>query len=163
MSRYRVSAQISKNGIPAANAAQIRVYGMSLSLMNQLSRVGLVPTAVRKNVVSISAGDSEAGMSLAFAGVIMDAWADFQAAPDVAFNISASTGVLAAMKPVQASSYAGPTDVAVIMADLAKQMGLHLREQRRFRHPREPVFLGHGETAGDQRRDCRRYLPRPRQ
>jgi hypothetical protein len=27
------------------------------------------------------------------------------------------------MKPVQASSYAGPTDVAVIMADLAKQMG----------------------------------------
>lgn len=123
LSGYRVSATIAKDGIPSMNLAQVRIYGMDLSLMNSLSRVGQVPTAVRKNVVSIAAGDAEAGMSIAFAGIITDAWSDFQAAPEVAFNITAQTGMLAAMKPAQASSYTGPTDVAVIMASLAKQMG----------------------------------------
>lgn len=123
LSGYRVSATIAKNGIPAANLAEIRIYGMSNDLMNKLSRLGQIPTALRNNVVSVEAGDADAGMSVCFAGIMMEAWADFQGAPEVSFNISGQTGALAAMKPEQASSFSGPTDVAVIMAGLAKKMG----------------------------------------
>jgi hypothetical protein len=65
-------------------------------------------------------------MSLAFAGVIMDAWPDFSQVPEVSLNVTAFTGLLAQMKPIAPSSYPGATDVAVIMKDLAGKMGYTL-------------------------------------
>ena len=123
---YRMTAAIEKNGIPAMNMAVLRVYGMDPSLMNRLSRVGVVPTAVRNNVVTVMAGDLGGTQSLAFAGVLMDAWADYGGAPEVSFNITASTGYLQNMKPVLPSSYPGPTDVVTIMQNLANVMGYTL-------------------------------------
>jgi hypothetical protein len=123
LSGLRVSAVISKDGIPAMNLSQIRVYGLTPDLMNSLSRIGLVPNGFRNNVVSLMAGDPQIGMSTAFSGAIIDAWPDFQSAPDVAFNITAQTGYLSQMKSVKPTSYTGPTDAAVIIESLAKQIG----------------------------------------
>lgn len=126
LSGHRASAVITKNGIPAMNSATIRIYGMTLSMMNQLSRIGTVPTAIRDNIVTIKAGSGGQDMALAFAGGIKEAWTDFVGAPDVAFNITAFTGLLGQMKKSLPSSYTGSTDVATIMGDLAKKMGYTL-------------------------------------
>jgi hypothetical protein len=104
----------------------MRIWGLTASTMNQLSRIGVKPTAVRNNVVTVTAGDSGGNMSLAFAGVIMDAWPNFSQAPEVSLDVIAFTGILAAMKPIAPSSYPGATDVAVIMKDLAGKMGYTL-------------------------------------
>jgi hypothetical protein len=120
---YRTTAVIDKSGIPSMNKAQITVYGLSASLMNQLSTVGQVPTFTKKNIATVLAGTSSGSQALAFSGVIQYAWPDFSASPDVAFNITALTGLLQALTPILPSSYTGPTDVATIMSSLASQMG----------------------------------------
>lgn len=126
LSGYRMTADISKNGTPAMNTANVRIYGLNESVMNTLSRVGLVPTAVRNNLITVKAGLGPNDLSLAFTGAIMDAWADYDGSPDVPFNITAATGYVQMMKPVLPSSYPGATDVTVIMKDLAGKMGYTL-------------------------------------
>src|ERR1700751_2366097 len=85
----RMSAKIVKAGGPTMNNLQLRIYGMTLSLMNQLSTLGMKVTIDRRNMVTLEAGDSASAPSVVFVGTIVDAWADMQSMPDVGFNISA--------------------------------------------------------------------------
>jgi hypothetical protein len=126
VSNVRASVRIEKNGVPAMNRASIRIWGLSASKMNQLSRIGVLPLVTRNNTVTITASDSGGNMSLAFAGGIQDAWPDFSNAPEVSLNVIGFTGLLAQMKPIAPSAYPGTTDVADIMQDLAGKMGYTL-------------------------------------
>lgn len=119
----RVTADIHKTGMPAGCTANIRVYGMRLSLMNQLSRLGKPLTLTRDNTVTVHAGDDTAGMAVVFAGTIIDCWADFQSPPEVFLNMFSVTGDLARVKPVAPTSYGPSTDVVTIMSSLASVMG----------------------------------------
>jgi hypothetical protein len=140
---HRATAVIAKNGTPSMNSAIIRIFGMTLSKMNQLSRIGTLPTAFRDNTVTVSAGTKGGNdMALVFAGGIQEAWADFQAAPEVGFNIVAHTGLLAQMKKAMPSSYPGNTDVAVIMGQLAKQMGYTFENNGVAVQLRDPYLPG---------------------
>src|SRR5215831_13049616 len=114
VSNVRASVRIEKNGVPAMNRASIRIWGLTASKKNQLSRIGLVPLVVRNNIETVTAGDSGGNMSLAFAGGIQDAWPDFSNAPEVSLNVVAFTGMLAQMKPIAPSAFPGTTDVADI-------------------------------------------------
>jgi hypothetical protein len=120
------TAQIQKNGIPSMNRANIRIFGLTDTIMNQLSRIGVLPAAVRNNIVTVMAGEAGGQMSLAFAGGIQEAWPDYSNPTEAVFNINAFTGLLGQMKTVLPTSYPGKTDVAVIMGNLAKQMGYTL-------------------------------------
>lgn len=124
LSNLRVSTMILKAGGASLGQAHIRIWGMTLELMNRLSTLGMIATALRNNQVQIEAGDSDRGMSVVFDGNIVEGWADFQGMPDVAFQVTAAAGMIAAMKPIPPSSYRGGTDVAVIMQGLATQMSL---------------------------------------
>lgn len=117
------TAQISKNGTPSMNRANIRIFGLSLTLMNQLSRIGVKPTAVRNNIVTVMAGDVGGTMSLAFAGGIQECWPDFSNPTEAVLNVSAFTGLLNNLKPVAPTSFSGSIDVTTIMSQLAQQMG----------------------------------------
>lgn len=120
----RVSAQITKSGMPGYNTADVRIYGMQLELMNRLSTLGTQSNILtRNNTISISPGDDGVQPSLAFIGTIQNAWTDFRGAPDVLFNILAQTGLIDKMKPVPPTSYAGAADVVTIMSGLAVAMG----------------------------------------
>ncbi len=121
---HRVSANVTIAGGAGLGQAQVRIFGMSLSLMNQLSTVGKFPTAFRKNAVTIRAGDEVNGMAQIFQGTIIAAWADFMGAPEVAFNITGSAGLIEALLPIPPSSFPGTADAAVVIANLAQQMGL---------------------------------------
>jgi hypothetical protein len=120
------TAQIDKKGTPSMNRANIRIFGLPLSIMNQLSRIGLLPTAVRNNIVTVTAGAVGGNMPLVFAGYLKDVWPDFSNPTEAALSLTAFTGLLPQMKPVPPTSYAGSTDVATIMGQLAKQMGYTL-------------------------------------
>lgn len=125
LSGLRVSATVEKTGLPGMNMAQIRVYGMTLSMMNQLSTLGKPSkTFTRDNQVTLKAGDAISGMAVVFVGTIQDAWADMRGAPDASFVAVAHTGLLAQMRSVPPSSYPGSSDAAVILAGLAEQMGM---------------------------------------
>lgn len=124
ISDSRIYVDVSFAGGDTMGNTKIRVFGLSKQLMNQLTTIGQINRAIRvKNTVSVAAGD-ENGMQLVFSGVIVDAWADYNGAPDVPFNIEAAAGMDVAVKPVNATSYKGNTPVSQIMQDLATEAGL---------------------------------------
>jgi len=124
ISNARIVASLVNPGGETMGHAQIRVYGMSQQLMNQLTTIGQINRAIRiKNTVSVAAGDFN-GMQLVFFGVIVDAYAEYNSAPDVPFVIEAAEGMDIAVKPVGATSYKGQVSVQQIMQDLAASAGL---------------------------------------
>lgn len=124
ISNSRILARLSNPGGESMGMAQIRVYDMSQHLMNQLTTIGQINRAIRvKNTVSVAAGDAN-GMQLSFFGVIVDAYAEYNGAPDVPFVIEAAAGMDIAVKPVNATSYKGQVAVTQIMQDLATEAGL---------------------------------------
>ncbi len=124
LSGLRVSAEITKAGGKSMGELQMRVYGMTQSQMNKLSTLGMMVQEVRRNNVAIMAGDDVNGMSLVYEGTIFDAWVDHEGDPETVFNVIGHAGLFEAIKPVPARSYSGTADAAVIMADIAGQMGL---------------------------------------
>ncbi len=150
----RMTADISLAGGETMGALQLRVFGLSQSMMNRLTTIG--PTALEllgKNKVLLAAGDDIGGMNIAYQGSIITAWADYSSAPDVVFNLMAQMAGVAALKPVNALSYQGSADVAQIMADLAKTMGLAFENQGVASKLSNPYFPG---TAWTQMRACAR-------
>lgn len=120
----RISVRIQNSGAPSSSAAQVMVYGLSESLMDQLSTLGMVLNLVPKNTLTIKAGDTETGMTAVFSGTIANAYGDFAAAPDVPFIMDCQAGLADATANVPATSFAGQTDVSTIMAGFARQMNV---------------------------------------
>lgn len=129
LSGFRMTADLANPGGDSMGVCQLRVYGLREEVMNKLTTIGPINTAIKaKNGVLLAAGDAVNGMTSIFKGTIFDAWADYNSSPDVAFNIIAYAGLAAAVKPVGATSYRGATDVATIMQDLAtNEMGLQFQ------------------------------------
>lgn len=123
----RMSAEIVNVIGNYQGSMHLRAYGLSQSIMNQITTIGPVATAMHgKNKVSLRAGNDVDGMSFVYEGAILTAWGDYNAAPEVAFNVMAQAGAIGAVKPVQPLSSQGveSVEVAQMMATLAKEMGL---------------------------------------
>lgn len=147
----RVSSTIVKAGGPSKGRAQVQVYGLTLSKMNTLSTLGLVPTLVRKNTITITAGDDANGMATVFIGTIQDAWFDPPNAPDVAFNIDAFAGGIESVQPAEPSSFKGSADVATIMSSIATKMGAKFENNAVSVKLANPYFSG---AALQQAQQC---------
>ncbi|MEF3068049.1 baseplate hub protein [Pandoraea apista] len=124
LSGHRASVGLALYGAASKPTAQFRIFGLPLEMINQLTRVGWRPGAFKENRVMIAAGDEGGAMSVVHMGSIETAFANFNAAPDVALEVMSMSGLVEAMRPVAARSYVGPTDAGDIMADLAKDMGV---------------------------------------
>lgn len=121
----RIVIDVVNSGGPSMGTASLRVYGLPPEMMNKLTTIGLVNRAIRvQNAILVAAGDAENGMQNVFQGVITEAWADYNSAPEVAFNVMAYSGVAAAVKPVGATSYLGSTDVAGMLQTISNDLGL---------------------------------------
>lgn len=124
LSGLRASAHVIKAGGNALGAMQLRLWGMTLDKMNQLSTLGQVVTQQRKNIVTVEAGNAQSGMGVVFQGTIYQAWADFLNMPDVPFHVVANAGLYEGIKPIAPSSFRGATDVVTVMSGIASQMNL---------------------------------------
>lgn len=150
---YRAQATIVKAGGASMGSLQLRLFGLSLSLMNQLSTLGKIPLATRNNSVTVSAGDDQNGMGVVYVGTITSAWADMQGAPEVVFVVNAHAGLYEAIAPAKPSSYQGSASVEVIMSSLATQMGLTFENNGVDVKLSNPYFPG---TARAQAESCAR-------
>jgi hypothetical protein len=110
----------------------------------------------RKNTVTVLAGDDVSGMAQVFQGTIIAAWADFMAAPEVAFNITGSAGLIEALLPIPASTYPGSADAAVILANLAGQMGLEFENSGVSVILSKPYFPGSARAQAQACADAAR-------
>lgn len=151
LSGLRASASVVEAGGPSMGQLQLRVWGMTLSQMNDLTTVGILPTEQRRNNVVVEAGDAESGMAVVFSGTIKEAWADFESMPDVAFHVTAFAGLEGALAPVRPTSIRGSADVATIMKGLATQMGMTFENNNVNVKLADPYFPG---TARDQVQRC---------
>lgn len=104
--------------------AELSIWGLPLSMMNQLSTVGTQINQVGKNKISVFASESGGQQSLVYQGFIVSAFVDAAGMPDVPFRIQTSPGLFHAVKPAKPISIKGSADVAGQMQTLAKQMDL---------------------------------------
>jgi len=140
----RVTAAIEKAGAIGMHTLNARVYGLDQSIANSISTLGKVLTAGRNNLVSVSAGDDQSGMSVVFLGTIDTAWSDYTGAPDAAVVIRAHTGLFDALRPLPAVSFQGSADVATIMSGIAQQMGYTFENSGVSVQLSNPYFPGTG-------------------
>ena len=126
LSGLRVTAHIVKAALPATDSAVIKIYGVPLSIMNQVSRLGKPIYAIRNNTVTLSAGDDVSGMAQVFFGTIYSAYGDFGALPEACLTISALNGYVDLGRPVAPLSYPNGADAATICAQIAATMGQSL-------------------------------------
>ena len=120
----RVQATISQSAGPFQTDVSLRIFGMSLSDMNNISTLGKNPMQTNfATVVNVSAGNVGGPMAVVFTGNVKQAWVDAGSPPDVALVVVASTVMGQQMMPVPATSWPGTVPVATILKALATQMG----------------------------------------
>lgn len=141
LSGLRVSCSIIKAGGNSMGTAEFKVYGMTLSLMNQLSTLGMKIQLQPRDLVSIEAG-TEGQMSTVFIGSVYSAYADLQAAPDVSLVVLAHTGGWESVTSADPLSFQGSTDVGQIMSGLATKMGLAFENSGVNVKLSSPYFFG---------------------
>lgn len=125
LSGHRVVTSIHRSGPPGTSLADTRIYGMTESVMNQLSTLRLPAAyATRQNVVIIEAGDLGNPLSVVHQGVISNAWQNYDGFPETFFNIESFAFYFDAMRPVPGLSFNGVADVADLMAGIATQLSL---------------------------------------
>lgn len=118
--RATVNAVIS--GGVQMGQMHLRIWGMRLSDMNQLSTMGTAVQLVSRNKVTVFAGDEGQPLSKVYVGTVLHAWFNGSAAPNVVFECIASAGALEAIKPIDPTSFPGSFSVAAALEKLAGQM-----------------------------------------
>lgn len=96
----RISANIVEVGGFQTPTGQFTIYGLSPSDANQVSSIGLYAWRDRHNTITVEAGDAINGMSKVFSGIITEAYVDFNAAPDVALQVTSLDGSIDGLKPI---------------------------------------------------------------
>lgn len=147
----RASANIDMAGNPAFSHLDLTVSGMTLSNMNALTTLGLNVAAMRKNTVTVEAGDAGGGLSVVFQGQVREAWADFSGMPNVVFHVQAGGGLFEAVKPIPPTTFNGLADVATILRGLATQAKWSFQNDGVTAQLIDPYFPG---TIVDQIRAC---------
>ena len=104
-------------------AIQMRVFGLQQSMMNQLTTIGVFGQVAGSSQILVSAGNEGEALTEIFKGSIWQAWADYNNAPEVAFNIIGYVGMNIALKPVKPTPYPESVDVATAMQTFATQAG----------------------------------------
>jgi hypothetical protein len=137
----RVFCQISQATTPSPSNCQIRVYGLTLSHINQLTRVGR-SYQVANNFVAVQAGDSLSGLTTIFNGTIYEAYPDFSDQPDSAFVITASPTAQIQMKPVTPVSFPGSVSVSSALQQILKPHGITLEANGASAMLASPYFPG---------------------
>lgn len=123
-SGLRVQAAIQEANGPGLGQANVRIYGLTPSLMRQLSSLNQATTSVRRNSIIIEAGDDTNGMATVFQGQMQISQIMLTTSPDTSLAVMASAGGMAPVLRVAPTSYPGAADAAVILQNLAFEAGL---------------------------------------
>lgn len=120
----RASCRIVKAGGRDMGRLEAAIFGLPLSMMNQLTTLGTQIDLTEKNSITVTAGEEGGSMSTVFAGTISVAFADMKAMPEVCLRVSAHAGLYEAVKQEQPTSIKDSADVKTVFGQLAQKMGL---------------------------------------
>ena len=143
VTNLRAIVHIEFANAPTTGNASIRIYGLTLDQMNNLSKAGLV-YAARHNTVVVQAGNQGQALSTVFTGNFIEAYPDMREPPPAgpSFYITASPAVLPQMKPVAAASFTGATKLTDALAPIVKTAGLTLEGNGVATVLSSPYFAG---------------------
>lgn len=124
-SGLRITAKILKAGGLAMPQAQLQIFGLSLSDLNDASTLpGQTITMQKKNRMVVTAGDDQMGMATVFDGTVFTAWPNLNAQPQGCLDVIAFSGIFDAVAKSDSTSFNGSTDVNTILPQLASKMGV---------------------------------------
>lgn len=147
---YRVQTAIVGYNGDAQTQMQLRIYGLKPEMINKLTTVGPVLSQRRgKNRILVEVGEGNAALSVAYQGMIDQAWADYNQAPEVVFYVTALAQASAALKVVPSRSYRATVRIADVAREMASGMGLAFEGNGVEGSLASPYFSG---TAIDQLR-----------
>lgn len=121
---HRVLAYIFAAGGQTLTSMECAIYGLPLSLMNQLTTMGTQYTTINKNSISLSAYEEGKSPALVFKGTIFRCFPDMRALPQACLRIFAQAGLIERVMQAQPTSIQGSADVAQVMQQVAKKAGL---------------------------------------
>ena len=123
----RCSATIVNTGGQGAfGTIQLKVWGMTLSQMNEFSGVGISgPFIQRNNTLAVLAGNEGDVLAQVFLGNIYKSYIDFSTAPEVTFNVTATAVGVWKGTSAKANSYKGAQNAEDIIEGLAKSIGFN--------------------------------------
>ena len=110
---------IEKVHLPDKNKAKVQIYGVKLEDMEQMTTLAFLPLETQKNYVQ--AGEKGQELALAFKGEITTAYANFNTAPDIAFELEAMTGYFPSLTAIPATSANGSVSLDSLLSKLAGQ------------------------------------------
>lgn len=151
LSNLRMSAKIVHAGGNFASELDLAIYGMTKSMMQQLSTLGMQISLVPKNPITLQAGNAGGNLSTVFTGQIQTAIPDYNGAPHVALRIMALATLSAAVLKATPTSFSGGASVATIMANLAASMSLKFENSGVTSMVSNPYYAG---SYVQQMRDC---------
>jgi len=147
----RVQAQIDKVVGPGMGTLNMRVYGLTPDMLNQLSALNQGAETYKRNMVTVQAGNEGEVLATVFQGQILVGQQNLNGQPDTSLLVVAAAGQLQAVQTAQPTSYPGGADAATIMSNLAQLAGLQFENNGVSVQLSTPYFYG---SPRDQIRTC---------
>ncbi len=138
----RISAQITKAGGLSFGEALISIYGLPLSVMNQLGTFGQTLTVIGRNTVTVKAGDDPSNLATVYTGDIQNAYTDGWSQPNVPFRVEARVAAYVGVKPIPPLSHPGSQDVAEMLGQVAQSAGWQIEDNGVACKIMNPYFPG---------------------
>ncbi|CEF40191.1 hypothetical protein ASN_788 [Acetobacter senegalensis] len=125
VSGHRIQATVNMVGGVAGSSAELRVYGLTQSLMNDLNQPVLTPNADggRNNTIIITAGNEGGPLTQIFQGNIVSAWQDNSGAPDTCLNVYSTAMAFSSLADYPSSSYKGTISIADAVGTIVRSLG----------------------------------------
>lgn len=114
---------VNTGGTYPVASIQMRVYGMTLDQMNQLSSGGSKLVAIQKINVTVLAGDENGVLGQLFSGGVFSSYIDLSGMPEAAFICAAQAGMYERANPVAPNSWKGTQNAEDVISALAKTIG----------------------------------------
>ena len=137
-----MSAKIEKVGLPDLSKCELSITGMKYEVMEQLTVLGFRKLTSAKNLLTLYGGTVGETLPVLFSGDITKAVADFKNAPDVVFQISATTGAYSVKKAAAPLSVSGSTAAADLAKAWAAEMGYSFKNSGVTTQVQNCIFNG---------------------
>ena len=144
------TCQVTKAGLPEKNSAEVRITGLKLSDMEQLTFLSFLPGEYRKNHILIEAGNLGEELSIVFKGDITAASSDFSSAPDVVMKFQALTAGWSVLVADSPTSVQGEATAESLIAQFAQEAGFAFVNEGVTESVRNAVFTGSPVQKAEQ-------------
>lgn len=146
---FRSIVDVQKGGGQMMSSCNLRIFGLSQSLMAQLTTLAFLALSYTKNVIKIEAVDGDK-VDLVYIGAIINAWGDYSTMPDVSLYIETQTGFFDQVKISEPLAFKGVANVADLMQTLANKIGVAFENNNVVSKIQNPNYNG---TIIDQLRN----------